>query len=190
MHPGMHGVPQSLAASFTDEIPHSSSDRIPLNVLAPSLYIYHVRMFPVWPIVNVEDMLAALQQDTEGEDTETFALATAIASATIAQLRLDQSPSVRDAITSHTLAAACLRARRSSKYKMRVNLNALRTSFFLHIYYENQEAGGIESLLYLREAITFAQVMNMHRESSYAALPPDQQQLRRRVLWLLFITER
>lgn len=77
-----------------------------------------------------------------------------------------------------------------SQYKSKVNLSNVRTSFFLHVYYENQQSGGSESLLYLREAISLAQMMNLHRESSYANLLLEEQQIRRRVLWLLFVTER
>lgn len=168
----------------------SSSYRIPTNVLAPALYIYHVRMFPVWPIVNVEEVVAALQTDTESKDFETYALATAIASATFGQLRLDQSSLSNSTVTTQDFATACLRSRNMWDYKAEVNLNTVRTSFFLHVYYENQNSGGSQSLLYLREAITSAQMMGLHRESSYAGLSLDEKQIRRRVLWLLFVTER
>jgi hypothetical protein len=70
------------------------------------------------------------------------------------------------------------------------NNNRLRISFFLHVYHENLDAGGINSLLYLREALTIAQIMGLHQESSYIGLSPEEQQFRRRVLWLLFVTER
>ena len=35
-----------------------------------------------------------------------------------------------------------------------------------------------------------AQIMGLHRESSYKHLSPEEEQFRRRVLWLLFVTER
>lgn len=66
----------------------------------------------------------------------------------------------------------------------------MRTAFFLHVYHENLAPGGLKSLLYLREAITMAQIMELHRESSYEGLSDDEQQFRRRILWLLFVTER
>ena len=52
------------------------------------------------------------------------------------------------------------------------------------------DAGGLQSILYLREAITMAQMMGLDREYSYRDLSADEQQFRKRVLWLLFITER
>ncbi|EAU34148.1 conserved hypothetical protein [Aspergillus terreus NIH2624] len=169
----------------------SEGSRIPINILASPLYIYHVRMYPVWPIVDVESVIARLRQHPDSEETtETYALATAVAAATIAQLRLGHNADSEKSITADAFAAECLRARSSSGYRARVNLNTVRTSFFLHVYYENQHSGGSESLLYLREAISLAQMMHLHRESAYRGLPADEQQIRRRVLWLLFVTER
>lgn len=147
-------------------------------------------MYPVWPIVNVERLVSILQHDTETADPEIYALATAVVAATVAQLRLGQGSLSDDSMTADTFAAECLRVRGTCQYKSKVNLNNVRTSFFLHVYYENQQSGGSESLLYLREAISLAQMMNLHRESSYANLSLEEQQIRRRVLWLLFVTER
>lgn len=147
-------------------------------------------MYPVWPIVDVEHLVSILQRDIEDTDLETYALATSIAAATIAQLRLGDGSLPDETATADTFAEECLKARMESEYKSKVDVNNVCTSFFLHVYYENQQSGGSKSLLYLREAISLAQMMNLHRESSYAALPLQEQQIRRRVLWLLFVTER
>jgi hypothetical protein len=34
-----------------------------------------------------------------------------------------------------------------------------------------------------------AQIMGLHRESTYITLPLPERQIRRRILWLLFVTE-
>ncbi|KAL4933007.1 Zn(II)2Cys6 transcription factor [Aspergillus undulatus] len=168
----------------------TSDSRLPKNAIASLLYIYHVRMYPVWPIVDVDTLIADLQRDVDGQDHETRALATGLAAATMAQLRLGESCVSDRPITADILAVECQEARRSFDYRSKVNLNSVRTAFFLHVYFENQQPGGSESVLYLREAITLAQMMYLHREASYARLPAEEQQLRRRVLWLLFVTER
>lgn len=147
-------------------------------------------MFPVWPIVKVEDTVASLQRDEEGTDLETYALATAVAAATMAQLRLGDGSSEGSTVMAAEMEAECQRARTLFNYRQRVSLNNVRTSFFLHVYHEDQQTGGNESLLYLREAISMAQMMYLHREGSYASLTAEEQQLRRRILWLLFVTER
>lgn len=145
-------------------------------------------MFSVWPIIKVEEIIAALQNN--GNDQETYALATAVSAATIAQLKLAESSGGADPISGRKMEDECQRARSQGKTGPRLNITNLRTAFFLHVYHENQEAGGVLSLLFMREAITMAQMMGLDRESSYANLPAEEKQIRRRILWLLFVTER
>ena len=167
----------------------SGPSQIAVHLLAPVLYIYCVHMYPVWPIVDAERLISILQQDQDPTG-ESYVLATSVAAATIAQLRVGSNSLPDETITADMLAEECLKVRRRGEYKSKVDLNNVCTSFFLHVYYENQQSGGSKSLLYLREAISLAQMMGLHRESSYAALPLEEQQIRRRVLWLLFVTER
>lgn len=133
----------------------------------------------------VEDVTSILQQN-EG-DMLTYALANAVGAATMAQLKLD---AMEDNATANSMEAECHRAKSLSCMVQRASLDTLRIAFFLHVYHENLEPGGVASLLYLREAITLAQVMGLHRESTYAALSLPEQETRRRILWLLFVTER
>ena len=148
--------------------------------------MYRLRLYPVWPIVSVEEITEALHGDKE--DIEAYALANAVGAATMAQLKLGISDS--DTATGSSMEAECQRAKGFSGTASSTNLNTLRIAFFLHVYHENQEAGGTRSLLYLREAITLAQIMGLHRECTYIALAQPEQQIRRRILWLLFVTER
>jgi hypothetical protein len=148
-----------------------------------------MRMYPVWPILNIESLISVLHEDTERKDLSTYALATAVAAATLAQLKLEDL-TTGDSPTADAFADECLHARDSCGYRSQPSLDNIRTSFFLHVYYENQQSGGSESLLYLREAITMAQMMRLHQEASYIGLSPEEEQLRRRILWLLFVTER
>ncbi|KAL9946372.1 hypothetical protein D7B24_001683 [Verticillium nonalfalfae] len=196
-------APEDAAATrdgSADGSPLSSTGRDPLmnNSTTPviavewlvlRLCIYRLRLFPVWPIVAVEEVIASLQRDAE--DQEMYALATAIGAATMAQLKLDRSRDcgINDAVTAHVLEAECQRSRVLLDSQP-ANLNKLRTSFFLHIFHENQQPGGTKSLLYLREAITLAQIIGLHRATSYAVLPSAEQRIRRRTIWLLFVTER
>ncbi|KAL3467003.1 fungal-specific transcription factor domain-containing protein [Aspergillus heterothallicus] len=180
----------NAAHEYQSQILTGLTHRLPTNVIASLLYIYHVRMYPVWPVVHVDSLIASLQRDSEGADYEVRALATAVAAATMAQLRLGKNCISDRSITADVFASECLRARQSLEYRSIVNLNTVRTAFFLHVFYENQQPGGSESILYLREAISLAQIMFLHREASYAGLEHEEQQIRRRVLWLLFVTER
>ena len=128
--------------------------------------------------------MAALPRD-QG-DMATYSLANAVGAATIAQLKIVET----DDSSASFMEQECQRTKSMGGGDSVLNLNMLRISFFLHVYHENLAPGGTKSLLYLREAISMAQVMGVHRESSYLTLSADEQQIRRRILWLLFVTER
>ncbi|KAK0657862.1 hypothetical protein B0T16DRAFT_309334, partial [Cercophora newfieldiana] len=169
--------------------PEATPRDVTVESLVVRLCIYRLRLFPVWPIVAVEEVIAALQRDAH--DVETRLLAIAVGAATMAQLKLErfQDAGVNDDSTAASLEAECQRIRGSLDRGI-ANLNSIRTAFFLHIYHENQHPGGTKSLLYLREAITLGQILGLHRGSSYLGLSPAEDRLRRRLLWLLFVTER
>ncbi|KAM5511075.1 fungal specific transcription factor [Fusarium oxysporum f. sp. phaseoli] len=142
------------------------------------LEVYSERLYPIWPIVDATDLRNKIRQNPS-EGGAARCLANAVALAAIAQLKLDTAwrPSVEEAETSGL----------SEKLGL---LDALRISFFLHIYHENALPGGTKSLVYLREAITQAQILRLDRESTYPSLSEADQHVSRRILWLLFVTER
>ncbi|KAF5650427.1 sucrose utilization SUC1 [Fusarium sp. NRRL 25303] len=142
------------------------------------LEVYSERLYPIWPIVDATDLRNKIRQ-SPNEGGAARCLANAVALAAIAQLKLGTAwrPSVEEAETSGL----------SEKLGL---LDALRISFFLHIYHENALPGGTKSLVYLREAITQAQILRLDRESTYSSLSEADQHVSRRILWLLFVTER
>ncbi|KAK4225998.1 major facilitator superfamily domain-containing protein [Podospora fimiseda] len=181
--------PRSLRAKTLEEIRNVQSPRrIPVESLVVRLCIYRLRLYPVWPIVAVEEVITALNG---GQHGETRMLAAALGAATMAQLKLDRfkDSGINDNLTAADFRDECQRIRETPDGAS-ANIDRLQTSFFLHIYHENQLPGGTESLMYLREAITLAQILGLHRPSSYLALSPTEDRLRRRILWLLFVTER
>lgn len=148
-----------------------------LGMLLGLLEVYATRLYPIWPIVDAEQLATSLL--VEPRDERAYHLAHAVALATIAQLKL-----------SSRWHKTVQKIEKDAQDDNGDLLDSLRVSFFLHIYHENQTAGGTKSLLYLREGITKAQLLRIDRESTYAALEASDQQLLRRVLWLLFVTER
>jgi hypothetical protein len=143
-----------------------SNRRTSLGPLVQRLCIWRLRLFPIWPIVAVDDVVATLQ--TEGGDLLSYALANAMGAATMAQLKLDTPP---NSATASSMEPECHRAKGLAENGRQASLDTLRIAFFLHVYHENLDPGGVQSLMYLHEAITLAQIMGLHRESTYAALP-------------------
>lgn len=170
-----------------------SKSRTPVSSLIVRLCIFRLRLFPVWPILDAEHVIGSLLRDPT--DIETYTLANAVCAAIIAQLKLpfEGRTDDHDPATAASMAAECQRAKallQIGDNNPEMNLNMLQISFFQHIYHENLSPGGSKSLLFLREAITIAQIMGLHRKSLYNSLPAEESQMRRRILWLLFVTER
>ncbi|KAK8046241.1 hypothetical protein PG996_014305 [Apiospora saccharicola] len=145
-----------------------------ISSLLQALDVYQLRLYPIWPIINVEEIRNGLVSE---HAASYILLATAIRLATVAQLQ-------GEAISPDDVPPSSL------EHFDSLDLNGLRISFFLHIYHENQSPGGGKSLIYLRQALTLAQILRLDREASYAGLQESEQEMRRRVLWLLFVTER
>ncbi|MBE3042007.1 fungal specific transcription factor domain-containing protein [Candidatus Bathyarchaeota archaeon] len=150
-----------------------------VHLLATLVDIYAARLFPVWPILDPGDLKLALQAKPRHHGT--WRLANAVGLATVAQLKLDTAwhPDLGRVSRDNSPAA-----------EPADPLDDLRVSFFLHVHHENSTPGGRESLLYLREAITLAQILRLEHEGAYDSLPEAEQHMYRRVLWLLFVTER
>ncbi|KAL3953305.1 hypothetical protein ACCO45_013248 [Purpureocillium lilacinum] len=160
----------------SSELDGSKTEDEDISQLLEILDVYASRLYPIWPIVNAAELKEAILASPG--NSSNLRLANAVALSTVAQLKLTTA--------WKGSAAACTDTVDSDDDA----LDRLRVSFFLHIYYENLEGGGNKSLLYLREAITLAQIARLEHESTYASLPERDQQLSRRVLWLLFVTER
>lgn len=165
------------------------------NVFAPAkiaalvlqLCVYRLRMYPIWPIIKVERLVASLQKPEP--DIEVFALAYAIAAATIARIGPNQSGQ-RGGVTAKMMESQCQYAKARRSPEIPPDLTTVRIPFFLHIYYEELEPGGLRSITCLREAIAIAHMIGLHREAYYQGVQPEEQEIRRRTLWLLFVTER
>lgn len=83
----------------------------------------------------------------------------------------------------------CVSTRNQYDYLEDNSLENVISSFWLSTsFFEiNQNK---KSWVYLREALTFAEDMGLHDNSTYAGLSPTETLCRQRVFWILFVTER
>ena len=109
----------SLSHSF-QKASASSTSRVSVHILASVIDIYDARMYPVWPVIEVDKLLEQLQD--EQADTITYVLATSLCAATMAQLHL--SPISFEGqngacVTSQYLERECCQARATCNYRER-----------------------------------------------------------------------
>jgi hypothetical protein len=167
--------------------PSFGSSSLPLSLFRRCLDVYQQALYPVWPVVDRDDLFLRLQDQN---NIEVYALAAAISAVTIAQLKL---PPEGDwglyGLDSLQIAAESERARHEMDYQENPSINTLLSSFFLHVSSANR--GQIRKAAFLlREAITCAQLLGLDKASHYLSLSKREAQLHLRIVWLLFITER
>ncbi|KAK4904795.1 hypothetical protein LTR66_017866 [Elasticomyces elasticus] len=128
-----------------------------------------------------------------------YAFLAALCAATHIQLKLDGAAPVADPalrmgdgqslMSGDELLAEAVRARGECDILEDLGTESLLTSFFLFASYGNMDKQD-HAWFFLCQATSFAFSLGLHRESTYADYEIEEAEERRRVFWLLFITER
>lgn len=166
--------------------------RIPLPILESVILLYNENLYGIWPLLQAEDLICQLEMDAG--NAELYAVATALCGATLSYLDRTAKGNnySTDTLTANTFVAESRRVRATFDYMEPVGLNTVLTSYFLHMHYGRQPGRGQMAAFYIREAITFAHLLGMHCESTYAypSWSRREQVVMRRLYFLLFMTER
>lgn len=161
--------------------------KITVDHLLLYLDIYHHKLYPVWPIVNKDSLTARLCLQTP--DPEAYILASSICIATVLQLQLTASDLDGSMLHPELIMDEIESLRRAQDYREHPSTNSLKSSFFLHVAYLHMKKQRTSTLT-LREAISMAHMLGLHRTSHYDNLSVEDTEDHIRILWLLFITER
>jgi hypothetical protein len=153
-------------------------------------------MYPVWPVIDVDRLSSALT--TDENDCESCALVFAVCASTGAQLQLTSTTQewtevgLLKEIGSTTLAdrfcAEAERYRSEYDYRESSTTEAILVPLFLHFYYAAKGKKQTASFL-LREAVSLCQLLALDEEDTYQNIDPEES-YRRRIFWLLYVTER
>ena len=204
--PGIRRMSLAVAGPYPKHTP------LPLETYCKFLGVFRERLYSVWPVLCCGSLITRLVSDEH--DYESWALAASVCAGVIAQLRLPEhtqpsntsssSSSVpplssassdrRQSIgstetTSARFAADAEHFRRCYDYRERPSVFSLLASFFLHIYCANSDLLRTAGF-HLRESLTQAHMLSLHRPETYLDLLSDEKETRLRVYWVLFVSER
>jgi hypothetical protein len=152
------------------------------------------------PVVRADQLRLDCHQPGQ-LSAQRYALLAALCAATHIQLKLDGAAPVPDParlqsfedehslMSGEELLSEAVRARRDCDVLEELNTESLLTSFFLFASYGNLDRQD-QAWFFLCQATSFAFTLGLHRESTYAEYEAEEAEERRRVFWLLFITER
>lgn len=101
----------------------------------------------------------------------------------------DNAYATSDLPSADAYVAQCLRDRQRGNFIVDADEWTILASFFLFSYYGNLNQSKM-AWYYLREAISFVIAQELDREEYYTHLDVEVGERRRRLYWLLLITER
>ncbi|KAK2753704.1 hypothetical protein FQN55_000067 [Onygenales sp. PD_40] len=174
--------------------------RLSSLVILAHVNVYLKYLFPIMPVFKPDQVLAD-SADPECLSPQRYAFLAALCAATHIQLKLDGPGSHYDSdeepmlpddgtfISGEALLSEALRARADYDFVDSPSLDSLLTSFYLFASYGNLDKQD-HAWYYLCQALCMAHTLGLHRESSYSHFGSGEAEERRRVFWLLFVTER
>ncbi|PQE32707.1 C6 zinc finger protein [Rutstroemia sp. NJR-2017a WRK4] len=156
---------------------------------------FFANMYPTMPILH----RGKLEQQSmyADQNVDVYCLLTAMCAFMMIQpgmgipgdpLGLDSMPGA-NIVSGQLLLDETLRVRKSYDYLETPTQNSLVTSFFLFGCYYGLDSHN-KAWFHLREATTLAHILNMQKEETYHQLDVIESSRRRRLYWLLFVTER
>ena len=164
---------------------------LPIVVLKDTILLYNERLYGIWPLVRAHDLIDQLKASPQ--DASLYTLATALSAATLSYLDSSVTHELYvEPLTANDFVAESRRVRATFDYMEPVEINTILTSYFLHMHFGRQTLRPQMAIFYIREAITFAHMLGLHNEDSYALSlwSPQEQAVLRRLYFLLFMTER
>ncbi|PSK57941.1 hypothetical protein B9Z65_9143 [Elsinoe australis] len=168
---------------------------LPPELINACVDFFFTNMYPSQPILHRQRLSEVIaQMDT---NVEAYCLVSSLCAYMLIQPHM-VIPFPHDALpnseastlpTGQILLQETLRVRKAHDYIENPSVLSVTTSFFLFGSYFCLDKNNT-AWFHLREATTLAYDIHMHEEDSYAGLDPVESSRRRRLYWLLFITER
>jgi hypothetical protein len=174
--------------------------RLSSLVLLAHVNIYLKYLYPIMPVIRPDQVLNDCSEP-EKLTPQRYAFIASLCAATHVQLKLDGAEAKTDASFGHAssdgpsamsgeeLLAEAVNARKEYDISEKIDTENLLTSFFLFAAYGNLDRQD-QAWFYLSQSTTMAYTLGLHRESSYSKLDGMEAEERRRIFWLLFVTER
>ncbi|KAI1339073.1 hypothetical protein F5Y15DRAFT_384722 [Xylariaceae sp. FL0016] len=165
------------------------------EMIKESIDFFFANMYPIMPILNRQRLeQQAMFMD---QNLDTYCLVTSMSAFMMfqpgiglpgADPLLEHMPGA-NIVSGTLLMEEAIRVRKGFEYLDNPTLNSLCTSYFLFCSYYALEMHE-KAWYHLREATTMLQMFGMAKEETYLQYDNVEASRRRRLYWLLFVTER
>lgn len=166
------------------------AELLPTELILVCVDYFFANLYPTQPILHRQQISDAISQLDTNPDA--YCLLASLCGYMLIQPNLDIPASILNEYTIPTgehLIKETKRVRRYLDYVESPSVWSVVTSFFLFGCYFCLDQHNT-AWFYLREATTLAVNLNMHDEANYQSADWIQDSRKRRLYWLLFVTER
>jgi hypothetical protein len=165
------------------------TSHVPSMSVCLDLFVEHI--YPIMPLIHVPTLRATLSRPLRDFERNFMCALCAVTSTHMSGKSIPTpalGPISWEAVGRHYLNE-CIAVRQSYDFIEDKSLLAVISSYFMSTaHFEINQSR--KSWYYLREAMTMAQDLKLHDESSYENLSEAEALCRRRTFWILYVTER
>ena len=192
---------QDTGGSFDFNSPPTSPtftehDFLSRQMIDDCIEAFFTSMYPTMPILHRGRLLEKVEYELD-RSVETYCLIGSLCAFIMVQpgmkdpgnFAMDPVAVKERCIAASALLEEVIRVRKSYDYIDAPTLDGVRTSFFLYAACFNLDRHNT-AWFHLREATTLAHIMGLHEEQTYLVGERLGNTYRRRLYWLLFLTER
>nr|AAF14016.1 MAL activator protein [Saccharomyces pastorianus] len=161
--------------------------KVPKKVIEQCLRLYQDNLYVIWPMLSYDDLHKLLEE--KYDDCYTYCFLVSLSAATLSDLQTEIRSEEGVPFTGEQLCSLCMLSRQFIDDLSNSDIFRIMTYYCLHRCYA-QFADTRTSYRLSCEAIGIIKMGGFHREETYEFLPFGEQQLRRKVYYLLLMTER
>lgn len=172
--------------------------------LLPRLQVYQTWFYGSWPVLSVAELILTILDGAQmryekntirltEQNAMLYALCCSVCAAITTQISfVSDKDTVLDynTFSASEYADEARRVRNLFDFSAAPNVQTLLSSFFLYAHYVNNKGRTLQAIIYLREAITIAQLLGFHEEISYEGKTRAEIHRWRKIYYTLLITER
>ncbi|CAI4063148.1 hypothetical protein SKDZ_07G5340 [Saccharomyces kudriavzevii ZP591] len=161
--------------------------KVPKKVIDHCLRLYHDNLYLIWPVLCYDDLHKLLEGNFD--DCYAYCFLVSLSAATLSDLQTEIKSEDGVSFTGEKLCSLCMLSRQFFDDLGNSDLFRIMTYYCLHRCYA-QSADTRTSYRLSCEAVGLIKVAGFHREETYGYLSFNEQQIARKIYYLLFMTER
>lgn len=163
------------------------STKVPKRLIDQCLRLYHNNLYVIWPLLCYEDLHRLLEE--RYDDCYVYWFLVALSAATLSDLQTEIESKEGASLTGKQLCDLCMSLHHRFDDLRGSDVFRIMTYYCLHRCFA-QSSDTRTSYRLSCEAISLIKIAGFHREETYERISFNEQQLRRKVYYLLLLTER